>query len=79
MSGGVRINMKENSFYKKLGIVGLVLVFLLIVMIVEYWFLVGRHKKEERTGGNVGYQKISLRYGDSVEQVPVRCADGQYC
>lgn len=69
--------MKEKNFYKGAGKIGLVLALLLIVMAAEYWFLVGREKKEEQAGGNVDYQKISVRYGDSVDQIPARRADGQ--
>lgn len=69
--------MKEKSFFKKAGKIGLLLALLVTVMAAEYWFLAGKQKKEEPTDGNVDYQKVSLRYGDTVEQIPVRSADGQ--
>lgn len=77
ISGGIKKNMKSNERYKKIRLVILVLALILVVMAVEYWFLVGRQKNEEQTAGNVDYQKISVRYGDSVEQIPVRQAGGQ--
>lgn len=69
--------MKTKEIYQKVGKMVLVLAIVVIAMTVEYWFLTGREKKEEQTGSNVDYQKISVRYGDSIEQIPVRQADSQ--
>ncbi|MBD5467914.1 MAG: hypothetical protein HDR21_07165 [Lachnospiraceae bacterium] len=69
--------MNSNVLYKKIRLVILVLALILVVMTVEYWFLVGKQKNGEQTTGNVDYQKISVRYGDTIEQIPVRQAGGQ--
>lgn len=69
--------MERNELYKKIRLVILFLALILVVMAAEYWFLTGRVKNEEQASGNVDYQKISVRYGDTVEQIPVRQAGGQ--
>lgn len=50
---------------------------LIVVMTAEYLILTGREKKAVQTDNNIDYQRMSVRYGDMVDQIPVRRAGGK--
>ncbi len=69
--------VKEKSKRKRIWEIIIFIVILIAAMTVEYFVLTGREKKEERAVDNMDYLKISVRYGDSAGQIPVREAGGQ--